>query len=126
MARPGPLAVLRKALFIDIDDDRNRRWISRAGNLHQEIIDPIIEEIRKAGVKNAQKKEESRKGDSIEKYRWVIFSVAANDRFSVFRGRHMPTIIWKELFRTISPAGPFLWPRWTRGKDAQRASLISI
>jgi hypothetical protein len=126
MARPGPLSVLPKALFVDIDDDRNRRWISRADNLHQEIIGPIIEEIRKAGVKNAQKKEENRKDDSIEKYRWVIFSVAANDRFSVFRGRHMPTIIWKELFRTISPAGLSLWPRWKPGKDAQRASHLIL
>jgi hypothetical protein len=86
MARPGPLSVLAKALFIDIDDDRYWRWISRAGNLHQQIIDSIIEKIRKAGVKNAQKKEESRKGNSIEKYRWVISSVAANDHFPAFRG----------------------------------------
>jgi hypothetical protein len=126
MAWPGPLSVLPEALFINIDDDGNRRWISRAGNLHQQIIDRIIEEICKAGVKNAQEKEEDRKDDSIKKYRSAIFSVATNDRFSIFRGRHMPTLMRKELFRTISSAGPFLWPRWRPEKDPQRPYLISF
>ena len=102
MARPGPLAVLRKALFIDIDDDRNRRWISRAGNLHQEIIDPIIEEIRKAGVKNAQKKEENRKNDSIDQDGWMILGVSVNTGFPAFRGRHVFAILLEQFFRATS------------------------
>ena len=106
MARPGPLSVLPEALFIDIDDYRNGRWVSPAVNIQQQVIDPMIEEIRKAGVKNAQKKDKRRNGDAMEKHRRVIFPLAANDRFPVFRGRHRLTRIWKELFRRISSAGP--------------------
>jgi hypothetical protein len=54
-----------------------------------------------------------------------MFPTAAKDRFPVFRGRHMLVRKWKELFRTISPAGPFLWPHG-KGKKTPTGPLLSL
>jgi maltoporin len=78
---------LFQTFFVDIDDDRNTRGLTRGG--HQQcVVNSIVQKVGEVGFDQAQKKQNGREDDTIKKDQSDTFPVSSNGLFSAFERPH--------------------------------------